>query len=226
MHVRNFVDAARSIALAPCGHVCSCEDCACPICRQAIAARLKVFHAWSTMSLVFVTFIAAAACFNLEAYFTNWSVTGNLVADEQTPRSLPLPGDAQRVTVGTADPELRLVKEFSIPVLVTTSPSIGVFMRVKLDPPASADLPRSLVTFSGSSGSVIVAVRRDAVLVNLMECIFLRQGVLLATLDCGQAFDPISDQRVHFLFRRSGSVEVHINGRSPVSTTFSPYTLV
>jgi hypothetical protein len=44
------VDAPRSIALAPCGHVCSCEDCAgelrqCPICRQAIDGRLKVFHA-------------------------------------------------------------------------------------------------------------------------------------------------------------------------------------
>jgi hypothetical protein len=44
------VDAARSIALAPCGHVCSCEDCAgdlreCPICRQPIDGRLKVFQA-------------------------------------------------------------------------------------------------------------------------------------------------------------------------------------
>jgi serine/threonine protein kinase len=44
------VDAPRSIALAPCGHVCSCADCAgdlqqCPICRQAIAACLKVFLA-------------------------------------------------------------------------------------------------------------------------------------------------------------------------------------
>jgi serine/threonine protein kinase len=44
------VDAARSIALAPCGHVCSCEDCAgelqqCPICRQPIDARLKLFLA-------------------------------------------------------------------------------------------------------------------------------------------------------------------------------------
>jgi hypothetical protein len=44
------VDAARSIALAPCGHVCSCEDCAgdlqqCPICRQPIDGRLKLFQA-------------------------------------------------------------------------------------------------------------------------------------------------------------------------------------
>jgi hypothetical protein len=44
------VDAPRSIALAPCGHVCSCDDCAgelhqCPICRKPIEARLKVFHA-------------------------------------------------------------------------------------------------------------------------------------------------------------------------------------
>jgi hypothetical protein len=44
------VDAPRSIALAPCGHVCSCEDCAgdlqeCPLCRQAIVGRLKMFHA-------------------------------------------------------------------------------------------------------------------------------------------------------------------------------------
>jgi hypothetical protein len=43
-------DAPRSIALAPCGHLCSCEDCAgdlqqCPMCREEIAARLKVFHA-------------------------------------------------------------------------------------------------------------------------------------------------------------------------------------
>ncbi len=43
-------DAVRSIALSPCGHVCLCEDCAgelreCPMCRRAIEARLKVFHA-------------------------------------------------------------------------------------------------------------------------------------------------------------------------------------
>jgi hypothetical protein len=43
-------DAARTTALAPCGHVCSCDDCAgdlqqCPICRRAIDDRLKVFHA-------------------------------------------------------------------------------------------------------------------------------------------------------------------------------------
>jgi hypothetical protein len=35
--------APRSVALAPCGHVCSCEDCAsdlqqCPICRQPIVS--------------------------------------------------------------------------------------------------------------------------------------------------------------------------------------------
>jgi hypothetical protein len=176
------------------------------------------------MSLVFFAFVAAAACFDLEAYFTNWVVTGNLVADEQTPRTLPLPSDAQRVT--TADPELRLVKEFTIPVLRTNSPSIGVFMRVKLDPPESNELDRRVLTFSGSSVTVTVAVKRQTTNINQMDCIFTHQGVLLATRDCGISFDPISDQRVHVLFRRSGSVEVHINGRSPVITTFTNFTSV
>jgi hypothetical protein len=182
------------------------------------------------MSLVFFAFVAAAACFDLEAYFTNWTVTSGgggavLVADEQTPRSLPLPSDALRL--GTAlDPELKLVKAFSVPVLRTTSPSIGVFMRVKLDTPVSGDQPRTLLTFSGSSVSVTVAVKRQSPNPNQMECIFTLQGVLLATIDCGQVFDTITDQRVHFRFRRSGSVEVHINGRSPVSTTFSNFTSV
>ena len=180
------------------------------------------------MSLVFFAFITAAACFDLEAYFTNWQEVmvflEKHVRDEQTPRTLPLPTDARRVV--TADPELRLVKEFSIPVLRTTSPSIGVFMLVKLDPPESTELARTLLTFSGSFASVTVAVKRQMINRNIMDCIFTHQGVHLATRDCGQEFDPITDQRVHFLFRRSGSVEVHINGRSPVITTCPPFTSV
>lgn len=39
----------RSMALVPCGHVCLCADCAgplreCPICRQAIRERIKLFY--------------------------------------------------------------------------------------------------------------------------------------------------------------------------------------
>jgi hypothetical protein len=42
-------DEQRSTALVPCGHVCCCADCAadlheCPICRQAIRERVKLFH--------------------------------------------------------------------------------------------------------------------------------------------------------------------------------------
>jgi serine/threonine protein kinase len=43
-------DEQRSTALVPCGHVCCCADCAadlheCPICRQAVRERVKLFHA-------------------------------------------------------------------------------------------------------------------------------------------------------------------------------------
>jgi hypothetical protein len=43
-------DAQRSTALVPCGHVCCCGECAvdlrqCPICREAIRERLKLFFA-------------------------------------------------------------------------------------------------------------------------------------------------------------------------------------
>ncbi|MBT9559837.1 MAG: protein kinase, partial [Myxococcales bacterium] len=43
------LDAQRSTAFVPCGHVCCCADCAedvaqCPVCRGAVQERLKVFH--------------------------------------------------------------------------------------------------------------------------------------------------------------------------------------
>ena len=45
------LDALKSYALAPCGHVCVCEACAdriqigapCPVCRKEVAAKCRVY---------------------------------------------------------------------------------------------------------------------------------------------------------------------------------------
>ena len=42
------LDAPKSMLMLPCRHLCVCEDCAprmttCPICRQPVAERQKIF---------------------------------------------------------------------------------------------------------------------------------------------------------------------------------------
>ncbi len=46
------LDKARAVTFVPCGHLCCCEACggdsasglvSCPVCRQSITARQRVF---------------------------------------------------------------------------------------------------------------------------------------------------------------------------------------
>jgi len=175
-----------------------------------------------TFLLLFAMF-ASVTCFVLEAYFTNWMISGGanrVVADEQTPRNLTLP-DANRKETA----ELKLTSDFSIPVLNTSAPSIGVFMRVTLDEWSWTNFigrTRTLVTLKGQKDdknvSVSVGVRRSTTKIGNFDCVisFDGDGRNESLLDCKDEtqWTTANPRRLALaiLFHQRGLVEVRING--------------
>jgi hypothetical protein len=183
--------------------------------------------------LLLSAMLASVTCFDLEAYFTNWTISAGaganrVVADEQTPRNLTLPDDATRKET-TANPELKLTSNFSIPVLNTSAPSIGVFMRVTLDEWSRTNFigqTRTLVTLKGEpekdekNVAVTVGVRFPlswAVTGNL-ECVISFDGKESSSLDCKDEtkWTTADPQRLALaiLFYQHGLVEVRIDGKT------------
>jgi hypothetical protein len=170
------------------------------------------------LSFLLLSVPASVTCFELEAYFTNWTITGGVganmfVADEQTSRNLTLPDDAV-VRGTTADPELRLISDFSIPVVSTNASSIGVFMRVTVDTTPSI-FPRNLVTFKGENNQKTVRVGvRPSFSKPRLDCVISLGGTEVALLDCWERDQLMADEPLAILFHQRGLVEVRVDGKT------------
>jgi hypothetical protein len=175
---------------------------------------------------------ATVACFDLEAYFTNWTGAPSFVTDEQTPRNLTLPLPAGAERKGSAgDPELKVVNEFSIPLLRQPNVSVGVFMRAKTQVPIFANdtvtdkpVSRTLASLDVTTAamrnvSLSVGVRRklnSTMTMPVMECVISRDGNEAFVRDCGAEFEAAGDPvPVIILFHRSGRAEIRLNGTNP-----------